>query len=87
MLCQFGSNFLRLLSNLVTCLLQLVILVVDYFFERERLLRVTVTSERVQDLRQLRLTDDRVLDFTDILIREDNVGLVNTQLEGQEQDR
>ena len=84
---QFGSNFLGLLGNLVACLLKLIILVVDYFLEGERLLRVTVSREGVQDLRQLRLTDDRVLNLTDIFVCEDDVGLVNSEFKGQEQDR
>jgi hypothetical protein len=84
---QFWSNFLGLLGNLVACLLKLIILVVDYFLEGERLLRVTVSREGVQDFRQLRLTDDRVLNLTDIFVCEDDVGLVNSEFKGQEQDR
>lgn len=86
-LADLGSNFLGLLSNLVASLLELVILVVDYFLEGKGLLGITVTSESVKDFWKLRLTNDRVLHLTDVLISEDNVGLVNTEFEGEEQDR
>jgi hypothetical protein len=62
-------------------LLELVILVIYHFFEGEGLLGIAVTSKGVEDFWKLRLTDDRVLHLTDILISENNVGFVNTEFE------
>jgi hypothetical protein len=80
-LANLGGHFLGLLSDLVTCLLELVILVIYHFFEGEGLLGIAVTSKGVEDFWKLRLTDDRVLHLTDILISENNVGFVNTEFE------
>lgn len=77
---------LLFLSDLVLGLLEPVILEVEYLLERIGLFGVTITSESVEDLREFSLTHDRILHFSDLLICEDYMALVDTEFERKEED-
>ena len=76
-----------LVHDLVLCLLELVVLVVEHLLEAEGLLRVAVSLECVKDLGKLSLADDGVLELADSLVGEDHMALVNSKFEGQEENR
>ena len=80
------SGLFALFEDLVASLLQLIIFEVEKFFEGERLFRVAVSRERVQDFGQLALADDCILHFANIFIGEDHMCFVDSELEGQEED-
>lgn len=62
-----------LVHDLVSGLLQLVVLEVEHLAEAVRLLRVAVALKRVEDLGQLSLADDGVLELSNSFIGEDHV--------------
>jgi len=67
-------------------LLEFIVLEVDYFFEGERLLRVAVASESVENFREFGLTNNGVLDLAYVLVSKDDAGFVDSKFEWQEED-
>jgi hypothetical protein len=69
---------------LILGLFQFVILEVQGLAEWIGLFRVAISGESLHNFRKLSFTDDSILEFSNSLISEDDVTLVNTKLEGQE---
>ena len=67
-----------LFQNLILGLLEFIITVVQNLCELEWNFRVAFAGECVEDFGKLSLGNDGILDFTDCLITEDDVSLVNT---------
>ena len=78
--------FLIFLNNLVAGLLQLVVPVIEDLLETVGFLSIAIAGECVQNLREFGLSNDRVLDFSNVLVCEYDVALVDSQLERQEKD-
>lgn len=78
--------FLFLFGDLVLGLLQTVVLEVDHFLEREGLFGIAVTCPGVEDLGKLGLTYDGILDLTNCFVGKDDVALVDSEFEWQEND-
>ena len=86
MLAHLCCLFLRLLSLLVSSLFKFVIFEVDNFLKWKRFFRVAITGKSIKDLGKFWFTYNSVLNLANVFISENNVCLVNSQLEGKEEN-